>query len=540
MIEVNKPRGAHEIIPQVVADPATLIRSLQQARAYDHAVQAFALIETHISWVILTGRYAYKIKKPVNLGFLDFSTLEQRRHYCREEVRLNRRLAPELYLDAVPITGTATRPVLGGKGTPIEYAVKMVQFPQAAQLDRVLARGELSARHIDELAGTVAAFHARTEVAAADSPWGNPEPLQALVRENFDRVSRTLTDPCDRARLDALRAWSEAEYERGRPVLARRKREGSVRECHGDMHLRNMALIGGKPLIFDCIEFSDEIRWIDVLSEAAFVVMDLDDRGHPELGRRFLNTYLEGTGDYEGLAVLRYYLVYRAMVRAMVDRLRAQQTALRPEQKAELLEDYRGYVTLAARYTQPEPPALLIMHGLSGSGKSTIAQALLMAYPAIRLRSDVERKRLHGLDAHAHTRSAMAAGIYTAEASARTYKRLLALARSLLVAGYPVIVDAAFLKREQRAPFQALAQELRVPLLILDCQAPEELLLARLGQRERAGIDPSEASAEVLRSQLATQEPLAETERSRAIVVQSTEPLQTDALLRTLRERLSA
>ncbi len=518
----------------MVADPATLIRSLQQARAYDHPVQAIELIETHISWVILTGRYAYKIKKPVNLGFLDFSTLAQRRYYCQEEVRLNRRLAPELYLGVIPITGTPAQPVLGGEGTPLEYAVKMVQFPQAAQLDRVLARGELSAQHIDMFASTVAAFHARAEIAAPDSPWGNPEHLQALVRENFDRVSGTLADAHDRKRLDALRIWSEGEYEHSHPVLARRKREGFVRECHGDMHLRNMALIDGKPLIFDCIEFSEEIRWIDVLSEAAFVVMDLDDRGHSELGRRFLNTYLEGTGDYEGLAVLRYYLVYRAMVRAMVDRLRARQMALSAQQKDQLLEDYRGYVTLATRYTQPPPPALLIMHGLSGSGKSTIAQALLTAYPAIRIRSDVERKRLHGLDPQTRTRSGVDGGLYDAAATTRTYQRLYELARGVLDAGYTVIVDAAFLKRAQRAPFAQLAQTQGVPIFVIDCRTPEQTLRERVRRREQEGHDPSEATAAVLTRQLEAHEPLTDSERAYVIALETSAALSIDEILQKL------
>lgn len=521
----------------MATDANTLIRSLQNPLLYDHEVRALQLIETHISWVILTGPYAYKIKKPVDLGFLDFSTLAKRRFYCEEEVRLNRRLAPELYLGVVTITGTPDAPVLNGKGAPLEYAVKMAQFPQEAQLDRVLARGELTAQQIDELAHIVAAFHARTEVAAPDSPWGDPMSVQALVRANFDRVAGTLADPGDRDRLRSLRDWCETEHARLRPRLQARKDAGFVRECHGDMHLRNMALVGGKPVIFDCIEFSEEIRWIDVLSEAAFMVMDLDDRGHPELGRRFLNAYLEGSGDYEGLAVLRYYLVYRAMVRAMVDRIRAGQTREQaPEQEA-LLADYRGYVALAEGYTRAPAPALLILHGLSGSGKTTVAQALLARYPAIRVRSDVERKRLHGLEAGARTRSGLDTGLYTRQASARTYERLHALARSLLAAAYPVIVDAAFLKHAQRAPFARLAQELGVPFRILDCQAPAATLRERVRERERAGHDPSEASSAVLARQIATQEPLARDERACAITVATGAPLDVDAILRVLEDR---
>jgi hypothetical protein len=490
---------------------------------YDHEVGEFTVIETHISWILLTGPYAYKIKKPVNLGFLDFSTLEKRRFYCHEELRLNQRLAPRHYVDVITIAGTSEQPVLNGTGPVVEYAVKMVQFPQDTQLDRVLARGALKDHHIDQLAQKLAAFHSDIRIAGPETTYGLPAHIHELVRSNFDQVFPTLRRTVDVDRLHTLRTWAEAEYGKQRHTLSMRKQNGFIRECHGDMHLKNIALIDGELLIFDCIEFNAELSWIDVISEAAFVVMDLDARGHPKLARRFLNAYLENTGDYEGLKLLRYYLAYRAMVRAMVDTIRAGQPGLDEREKHKVLVESRRYIALAERYTQVARPALIITHGLSGSGKTSVAQSLLETQPfVIRVRSDVERKRLYGLAADARTRSEADGGLYTDEVTRRTYVRLLELARTLLRSGFTVIVDAAFLKQRQRNAYRILAQRLGLSFFILDCQLSEDILLNRVLSREREGRDASEANAAVLTHQLATHEPLTDAEKGYAIIIDTT------------------
>jgi aminoglycoside phosphotransferase family enzyme len=302
------------------SDPSMLIRSLQRRDLFPHPVQRFDVRETHISWVLLTGLYAYKIKKPLDLGFLDFSTLENRRHFCEEEVRLNKRLADDLYLEVVAITGTPDRPELNGPGPAIEYAVKMIQFPEHNQLDKVLARGELQAPHIDLLAKTVADFHAGVPAARPDSSFGEPDSLYHPVQENFGQIEPLLEPHEDRSRFEAVKAWSQRRFRQLHPALVRRKGDGYVRECHGDMHLANMAFFKGRLIVFDCIEFSENLRWIDVMSEVGFATMDLDARGQSRFGQRFLNRYLERTGDYAGLEVLRFYQTYRAMVRAKVAR----------------------------------------------------------------------------------------------------------------------------------------------------------------------------------------------------------------------------
>jgi uncharacterized protein len=516
-----------------------LIKSLQEPSIYDHEVKDLSIVETHISWVVLTGPYAYKIKKPVNLGFLDFSTLDKRHYYCKEELRLNRRLAPLTYIDVVTITGTQQAPVLNGTGPPLEYAVQMVQFPQQAQLDRVLARHALTDKHIHQLAQKVAVFHDTVDAADKNAPYGTPERVHDQVMQNFAQISPRLGHSTDIDRLGEIKSWTEAEYERRFDTLTARKRNGFIRECHGDMHLRNIALVNEELLIFDCIEFSDDLRWIDVMSEVAFVVMDLEDRRQPNFARQFLNAYLEHTGDYAGLTVLRYYLCYRAMVRAMVSAIRAEQSGLIQDDKQQALADYGEYTALALSYTTISQPALIITHGLSGSGKTTVTASLLAHQPIIRLRSDVERKRIHGLPAGARSDSTLGAGLYRTEVSQKTYDHLAELSNTLLAAGFTVVVDAAFLKRSERYAFRTLAEHLGVPFAILDCQASEETLLNRITVRERQGIDASEANAAVLTHQLATHEPLTNQERALTLTIETTHPVDGNQIANALRQRMN-
>ena len=525
--------------PEATANSGALLRSLQEPRVYDHEVKNLSIVETHISWVVLTGPYAYKIKKPVNLGFLDFSTLDKRHYYCKEELRLNRRLAPLTYVGVITITGTPQAPVLNGTGPALEYAVQMVQFPQPAQLDRVLARHALTDKHIYRLAQKVAAFHNTIDTADKNAPYGTSERVHDQVMQNFAQISPRLGRKIDIDRLGQIKSWTETEYDRQLDVLRQRKRGGFIRECHGDMHLRNIALVNDELLIFDCIEFSDDLRWIDVMSEVAFIVMDLEDRHEPNLARQFLNAYLEFTGDYAGLAVLRYYLSYRAMVRAMVSIIRADQADLTNEEKQRALANYGDYIALALRYTTMSRAALIITHGLAGSGKTTVTQSLLENEPIIRLRSDIERKRLHGLPPDARSGSTLGTGLYRPEVSQKTYAHLAELSSTLLKSRFTVVVDAAFLKRAERYAFRALAERLGVPFAILDCQASEETLLKRIATRERQGHDASEANAAVLTHQLATHEPLTNQEKALTLTIEATHPVDGAQIAHALRQRMN-
>jgi aminoglycoside phosphotransferase family enzyme len=374
-----------------------LIHALTDSSVYEHPTTEMAVLQTHISWVVLTGPYAYKIKKPVNLGFVDFSTLAKRHFFCQEELRLNRRLAPQLYLEVVAIYGTPERPRFHGTDAPIEYAVKMRQFAQEQLLSHLLSEGKVQAWHIDRLAHEVSAFHARIATAHPESGFGTPEVIYQPVQENFQHLRRTLDDPVRQAHVGRLAAWCQRTYAARRADFVARKRHGCVRECHGDLHLGNMILQDDAVVIFDCLEFNDTLRWIDVASDVAFCSMDLTDRGRPDLAHRFLNAYLEATGDYGMLGPLPFYCAYRAMVRAKVAGIRLGQGDLRAEEAAQVRQEFCSYVDLAERYTRPSRPRLLITHGVAGSGKTAGTQPLIEAFGAIRLRSDVERKRLFGL-----------------------------------------------------------------------------------------------------------------------------------------------
>jgi aminoglycoside phosphotransferase family enzyme/predicted kinase len=517
-----------------------LVDRLREPARYPHPVDRVELIETHISWVVLAGDYAYKLKKPVALGFLDFTALAARQRFCEEELRLNRRTAPALYLEVVPIGGAPDDPRLGA--TPaIEYAVKMRRFDQDALLDRVAGRGALTPAQVDAIAAMVADFHTRIERAPPGVDWGTPERVTTFAEQNFDQLEPLVAAPADVEHLERLRTWTGHEFSERREHFAERRRTGLVRECHGDLHLGNIALIGGAPVAFDCIEFNDDLRWIDVMSEVAFLVMDLLDQRLDALAWRCLDRYLERTGDYEGLGVLRFYLVYRAMVRAKIACLRARQPGLDAAAQGRLALEYRGYFELARRLADAVRPGIVLMHGLSGSGKTTVAQRLLERLGAVRVRSDVERKRLHGLDAAARTASAPGAGLYEPETTRRTYERLAAAARAIVDAGWPAIVDAASLHRADRDRFRRLARALGVPFVIATCEAPEAVLRNRVAARERAGADASEATLAVLERQLATAEPLGADERADAVAFPT--DAGADALARavqTLDERLAS
>jgi len=501
-----------------------LIAALLDPARYPHACGTVELVETHISWVLLAGDFAYKIKKPVALGFLDFSTLEARHRCCEEELRLNRRTAPGLYLDVVAIGGTPQAPAVGAGGAAIEYAVKMRRFDEAGLLDRLARNGALGAEILDRLAESIAAFHAGAAVAGAGAPFGDLRSVRDPALANFAHVAQLGPPAQDTGRLDRLRDWTAAELARLERALAARKAGGFVRECHGDLHLGNVALVDGAPTAFDCIEFNAALRWIDVMSEVAFLVMDLLDHGLEALAWRALNRYLEATGDYGGVPVLRFYLAYRAMVRAKVALIRARQGDAAPGAQREAGAAFERHLWLAERLARPAPAALVLMHGVSGSGKSWTGQRLLEATGALRVRSDLERKRLHGVAATGTSGSAVGGGIYGAEATQRTYERLAAVAAESLRAGWSVVVDAAFLRRAERDAFLALARSLGAPFALISCQAPPQVLRARIAARAAAGTDPSEADAAVLEHQLATEEHLGEDELAAALVVRDGDP----------------
>ncbi len=517
----------------------TLIEALQNPLLYDHVIQNFQILETHISWVLLTGPYAYKIKKPVNLGFLDFSTIEHRRFFCEEELRLNQRLAPEFYLELVTITGRPETPCLNGSGEPIEYAVKMKQFPQEALLSQRIQKIQISSSHIDELAKEIAKFHAHIAVADSSSRFGTPELIRNTVMDNFEHLPSEISRLLSVQEVERLKHWAKGEHSRHIDDFNQRKEMGFVRECHGDLHLGNMALVDNQIVIFDCIEFNDQFRWIDVMSEVAFAVMDLIDRGAPRFGWRLLNVYLEQTGDYEGLTILRFYLTYRAMVRAKVTGIRLAQKRSKNTESLDLASELKKYLALAASFTQSSHPVLLIMHGLSGSGKTTVSQTLLESLGTIRIRSDIERKRLLEISQTTRTEPQQTSFVYSENSTQATYSQLAILARSILQAGFSVIVDATFLKQQYREVFSKLAKELNFPFYILDIRAPETLLRQRVASRLQEGKDASEADISVLEQQLSEDDPFSPSEQSHVLEIETEHPNDLGNVVTVIQKRMN-
>ncbi len=475
----------------------SLIAALQNPALFPHPVEQFQLIETHISWVLLTGPYAYKFKKPVNFGFLDFTSLSARQHFCQQELTLNQRLTDDLYLEVLPITGTVDAPQLGGNGEVIEYALKMRQFAQEGLLSTLQANGELTTAHIDDMARQIASFHIKAPRVLAENSLGSPESVMAPVTQNFEQILPFLSEKADLIQLQALQAWANASFTRLQPLLNERKAGGFIRECHGDIHLGNATLIDGSVVIFDCIEFNEPFRMTDVYADIGFLAMDLEDRGLKSLSRRLISQYLELTGDYAGLELLNFYKAYRALVRAKIA-LFSMAADADHVQRATTLRQYRNYANLAESYSNIPSPFLAITHGVSAVGKSHVATRLVEALGAIRLRSDVERKRLFG----------DSKDLYADDVSVATYQRLHELAEVILKAGFPVVIDATYLKLAQREAAAHVAQATGSPFLILDCSAPQAVIEGWLKQRQAQNEDPSDATLEVIARQQASREAL--------------------------------
>jgi hypothetical protein len=488
-----------------MSESDSFVRGLLDPAAYPHPVGAVRLVETHISWVFLTGPFVYKVKKPCALGFLDFSTLERRRHFCEEEVRVSGRFAPALYLGVVPITGTASRPRVDGAGQPFEWAVRLVQFDEANRLDAVFASGRLTADDCARLGVEVARVQDRLATAASDAPWGTAPSLLDAAALALGQIRSLRPDAASRA--EAVGGWLQRRTDALLPVFARRKAAGRVRECHGDLHLANIVLHDGRMTPFDAIEFNDSLRWIDVANDLAFLTMDLASRGRGDLAAHVASAWIEAADDHDAAVVLPVYEVYRALVRADVAAIRGRQESGEAAEAARLETD--RYLDLAGRLARPRRPVLFATSGVSGSGKSTLALALVGACGAARIRSDVERKRLVGMQATGRPTDAESShALYGTAMTRLVYERVATLARTVLGGGRSVVLDAACTLRWQRDWIGRTARAAGVPLVWLDFELPAGELLARVASRAARGHDPSDASAAVVRAQLAAREPL--------------------------------
>lgn len=487
------------------------VEQLLSAAAYPHPVaESIQLLQTHISYVFLTGTYAYKVKKPVDFGFLNFTTLEKRQFYCQEELRLNRRLAPQLYLEVVPILQQGDRYYVGtntavdATATVVDYAVRMRQFDQSQLFSQLFTTNQLTPSLIESLGKALAQFHATAATSPEIAAFGSATAI-AQVINNCHRLAEQFIDRCQpRSQYEAIRAFTDHFLATHQAWFAQRQAAGKIRECHGDLHLNNICLYNGQVQVFDCIEFNQEFRNIDGVYDAAFLIMDLEFRGRPDLANLFLNTYLEWSGDYEGAVLLPLYLCVRAYIRGNVNSLALDDPSISTAEKAQIQATAAAYYNAAYRYTQPRTPKLYIMSGLSGAGKTTRGRRLAQQENAIQIRSDAVRRHLAGLPLDRRSSDFPEVDLYSQAMTQKTYDQLLTYAELLLKKGQTVILDAKYDRYALRQPAIELANRLGVPLEIHYCSAPPEELYRRLSDRQG---DIAEATPSLLASQMAAFEP---------------------------------
>jgi len=506
----------------VSVPPKSTASANLESEEFSPSSDAVQLIQTHISYVLLTGDYAYKLKKPVDFGFLDYSTLEKRKHFCEEELRLNQRTAPELYLAVLPITQTETEAgtqyQLDGTGEVVDYAVKMRQFPQETLLTSLFDRGELTENLLQELAQIIADFHLKTYTDDRIRSFGEVAQVREAFDQNFEQTEHYIGGPQTQQQFDETQSYCDRFFAEQEALFVDRMRHDWIRECHGDLHLRNICYWNNKLLLFDCIEFKEPFRFVDVMFDIAYIVMDLEARQRPDLSTLFLNTYVEQTGDWEGLQVLPIYVSRQTYVRAKVTSFLLDDPGVPDVEKQKAFETAANYYRMAWQYTQPQQGRLLLMCGLSGSGKTTVARQLAKHQSAIHIRSDAVRKHLGGIPLHQRG----SADLYTPEMHQKTYERLLDLGIKLAKQGYTVILDAKYDRQPFRDAAIVAAENHALPLHIIHCQAPVEILRARL--QHRTG-DIADATADLLPQQHL--DPFTPTEQAYVKSIDTTQSLES-------------
>ncbi len=501
-----------------------LIQQMLQPDFYPHPVtEPIELMQTHVSYVLLTGDYVYKVKKPVNFGFLDYSTLAKRQNFCQAEFQLNQRGATELYLEVLPISQTGDKFILGESSNPVEYILKLRQFPQEALFSNMFEQGKLTEQVMEELGRIVAKFHLESPSNDYIRTFGTVAQIRLAFDENYQQTEKYIGGPQTQQQFDETREFTDKFFTEREDLFKSRVTQNWIRECHGDLHLRNIAYWLDKILLFDCIEFNEPFRFVDVMFDIAYAVMDLDARSRPDLANAYLNTYIETTGDWEGLAILPLYLNRQAYVRAKVISFLLDDPAIPTPEKEKATITAAQYYTLAWQYSKQRQGKIILMSGVSGSGKSTTARKIARHLGAIHIRSDAVRKHLGGVPLYEKGGD----DLYTPVMTQKTYSRLLELGLSLAKQGFPVILDAKYDRQALREPAIAAAQTHQIPLQIINCTAPEAVLRDRLVKRSG---DIADATVDLLAGQLATAESFTPAEAVYVTTIDTTQNLDLNLI----------
>ncbi len=499
-----------------------MVQALLKPEIYPEPTKRVELEQTQMSFVFLTDNYVYKMKKPVNLGYLDYTTLEKRKLYCHKEVELNRKLCPDIYLGVVPIIRHQGKFSISGKGKAMEYAVKMRRLPKELMMDVLLEKNKVSAEMMTRLAEKLVTFHQQAETNERINAFGKVDTIIQNTGENFDQTEKYLGKTISSHQYQQIKDYTRDFIKENTALFHKRIEEGRIRDCHGDLHTAHICFENGI-CIYDCIEFNDRFRYGDIASEVAFLAMDLDHHGRADLGRRFVDNYADFSHDKELKKLLNFYKCYRAYVRGKVASFKLDDPYITQNEQRQTLEATRSYFDLAYYYVK-SIPSLFVTTGLVGSGKTALAQALARRLGLVVISSDITRKRLANIPETEHRFEEFDAGIYSPQFSRLTYDTMLAEARSILGEGGSVIIDASFIKSNEREKAKRLAQEMKACFFILECTLNEKLIRQRLTERLEQG-SVSDGRWEIFEIQKEKFEPVVEVPPQNHVIIDSSRPI---------------
>ncbi len=511
-----------------------VIQALLSPEIYPDTTKQVSMMQTQMSFILLAGDYVYKVKKPVNLGYLDYSTLDKRLFYCQREVELNRRLCPDAYLGVVPIARDGAVVSLGEKGEVVEYAVKMRYLPQEAMMNVLLTGGKVSAEMVTRVAQKLGEFHRKAATNATISTFGDLDTITTNTNENFSQTEKYIGKTISEQKYRHIRNYAETFIRENTPLFHKRINDGKIRDCHGDLHAAHVCF-ADSICIYDCIEFNDRFRYCDIASEIAFLAMDLDHYGRADLSRAFVNAYIALSEDSELSKLLSFYKCYRAYVRGKVEGFKLDDPYITEGDKRQTRQVASSYFDLAYAYTRLRP-VLFITTGLVGTGKTALAQALAKRLGLVVISSDVTRKRLASIPPTEHHFEEFSAGIYSPEFTRLTYDTILNEAKGVLAERGPVIIDASFIKAKERLKAGELAEEMGADFFILECTLDDQTIKQRLAQRLEQG-SVSDGRWELLEPQKRQFDPITEIPEANHIVVDTSAPV--DDIVQKVLDRIT-